>query len=279
MMKLSQIFVAAWLALLSLATHAQSTSNPPPFALVMVDEASERKLGYPIDRTLMARAINRLADAGVRGVVLQFHYDEPGESAADSALAAAMGRTRVVLQAKLEDGEKQPNALPTRFFINAATTNAPIAARSGWMPIPMLSNRAAVVGLADGVRGDLIPAFGRYQDKALPSLTVAALQVALGGSVSIVPGQRMSIGGRSLALDGQSLISVRPDAFRDVDDTEYIPFGELVSERALPNWLRGKVVVIGYHGNRIGRVSTPGGSIRAHFVYWLGLIDVWKQLQ
>jgi CHASE2 domain-containing sensor protein len=275
MMKCLRLFAATALLFLS-GAHAQVA---PPFALVMVDEASERQLGYPVDRALMARAITRLADAGVRGVVLQFQYDEPGESSADSALATAMGRTRVVLAAKLEDSEPRPNQLPTRFFVNTSTANAPVTGQSGWIPIPLLSNRAAAVGLADGVRGDLIPAFGRYQDKALPSLTVAALQVAVSGAVSITPGQRVTIGGRTLALDAQSLINVSPDAFRDVDDTEYIPFKELVSERALPNWLRGKVVVIGYHGTRIHRVSTPGGSIRAHFVYWLGLVDAWKQLQ
>jgi CHASE2 domain-containing sensor protein len=39
----------------------------------MIDEASEAKYGgFPIDRALTAQAIEKLAAAGVRGIVLKF---------------------------------------------------------------------------------------------------------------------------------------------------------------------------------------------------------------
>ena len=51
---------------------------PHPFALVMIDEASESRYGgFPVDRALVAQVVDKLATAGARAVVLKFFYDEP----------------------------------------------------------------------------------------------------------------------------------------------------------------------------------------------------------
>ncbi|MFM7295576.1 MAG: CHASE2 domain-containing protein [Burkholderiales bacterium] len=48
-----------------------TTAAPSPFALVMIDDASAAKYGgFPVDRAVTAQAIDKLAAAGVRGVVL-----------------------------------------------------------------------------------------------------------------------------------------------------------------------------------------------------------------
>ena len=72
-----------------------------PFALVMIDQASESRYGgFPIDRALVAQVVDKLAAAGVRAVVLKFFYDLPSNSASDAALAAAISKIRVLLQSR-----------------------------------------------------------------------------------------------------------------------------------------------------------------------------------
>jgi CHASE2 domain-containing sensor protein len=252
-----------------------------PFALVMIDEASEAKYGgFPVDRALTAQAVDRLAAAGVRGVVLKFFYDQPSNPASDAALASAMAKTKVILQARIDDSEAKPNPIPTRFAINVGAGPAAVSGTSGWIPLPLLSNRAHNIGFADITTPDRVPTFERLGERSYPSLTIATLALAAGDApVSIQPGKQMRFANKTVMLDSKSQLEVSPSAFRDADDTRYISFADVVEGKASLAPLRGKVVVLGYHGRGMPTVRTNSGAVKLHLAFWLALIDTWKQLQ
>src|SRR5215212_6630734 len=88
------------------------------FAVVFVDERTEARLGpFPYDRSVYAKGIERMGELGARGVVLKFFIDQAKTREGDEALAAAMGKVKVVLQAQLLTAEERPNRLPERFFL------------------------------------------------------------------------------------------------------------------------------------------------------------------
>lgn len=259
-----------------LAVAAQS-----PFALVMIDEASEAKYGgFPVDRALIAQAIDKLAAAGVRGVVLKFFYDAPSNAASDAALASALSKTKVILQARIDDTESKPNRLPERFVLAVPAGPVAVSGVSGWLPIPVLSNRAHNVGFVDITTVDRVPAFERLGERSYPSLTVAAISLALGDTaLTIQPGKQIRLGNKTVSLDAQSQIMLSATTFRNADDTAYFSFADVVEGKVAPQALRGKVVVIGYQGSKMPTVRTNAGATKLHVAFWLGLQDAWKQFQ
>lgn len=252
-----------------------------PFALVMIDDASESRYGgFPVDRALVAQAVDKLAAAGARAVVLKFFYDLPSNSASDAALASAIGKTRVLLQARVDDSEARPNRIPDRFAVNVPAGPVAISGKSGWVPLPLFSNRAHNIGLVDVTSADRVPAYERLADKNYLSLTVATLSVALGDApLAIQPAKQLRIGQKSIVLDDKSQIVLSQSVFDDADNTPYFSFADVVDGKASLQSLRGKVVVIGYHGSKMQSISTRAGAIKAHLAFWLGLLDAWAQLQ
>ncbi len=280
------VFSIRFLAPLALGISAicasiSAAASNHPFALVMIDDASEAKYGgFPVDRALTAQAVDRLAAAGVRGVVLKFFYDQPSNPASDAALASAMAKTKVILQARIDDDEAKPNALPNRFAVNVGPGAAAVSGNSGWIPLPLLSNRAHNVGFTDIITPDRVPVFERMGERNYPSLAIAAISLAAGDPpMSIQPGKQLRFANKTVPLDSKSQIEISPIAFRDADDTAYFSFADVVEGRASLAPLRGKVVVIGYHGREMPTVRTNSGAVKLHLAFWLALIDAWKQLQ
>src|SRR5689334_20798336 len=110
-------FVVLWSACVFGADGVELVSPPTPFAVVLIDRATERALGeFPYDRAVYARGIEALGRARVRGVVLKFFIDRAKTAEGDAALAEAMRKMKLVLQARLDAAEARPNALPERFF-------------------------------------------------------------------------------------------------------------------------------------------------------------------
>ncbi|MCA2997582.1 MAG: CHASE2 domain-containing protein [Rhodocyclaceae bacterium] len=258
-----------------------TAAAPSPFALVMIDDASAAKYGgFPVDRAVTAQAINKLAAAGVRGVVLKFFYDAPSNTASDVALASAMSKTKVILQARIDDSEAKPNRLPDRFALTVPAGPVAVSGVSAWLPLPVLSNRAHRVGFVDITSPDRVPAFERLGDHSYPSLTVAAISLALGDpALNIEPGKHLQLGGKTISLDAKSQIKLSANAFRGAHDTAYFSFADVVEGKTSLSALSGTVVVIGYHGNQMPTIRTNAGAIKLHLAFWLGLNDVWKQIQ
>jgi CHASE2 domain-containing sensor protein len=278
---MKKLYAALFVGLTATLSIPITAAAQSPFTLVMIDEASEAKYGgFPVDRALTAQAIDKLAAAGVRGVVLKFFYDAPSNGSSDTALASAMGKTKVILQARIDDSESKPNRLPERFALPVGAGPVAVSGVSGWLPLPVLSNRAHNVGFVDITSADRVPAFERLNERSYPSLTVAAISLALGDpTLNIVPGKQLRLGSKTIALDSQSQITLSANAFRGADDTAYFSFADVVEGKVSLQALRGKVVVIGYHGSQMPTVRTNAGAIKLHLAFWLGLNDVWKQLQ
>lgn len=271
------------LAALNTAGFAQSPSHP--FQLVMIDAATEAKFGaFPIDRVHIANAINNLSKAGAKAVVLKFFYDQPSNNPAnDTALANAMSGMKVLLQARIDDNEPKPNPLPARFLFNAPAGPVAIGGLSGWLPLPVLANAAHAVGFVDIISVDKVPAYERYLDRNVKSLTVATLQVAYDDVPLVIrPGKEVVFGNKRLVLDQTSQISLTPFALddkRDVNKISALSLIDIVDGTFKRDAVDKKVVVIGYDGGKMPQLKTAFGQMKAHHIFWLGLIDCWRQLQ
>jgi CHASE2 domain-containing sensor protein len=264
------------------STPAKTTApagGESPFTLVMLDTESEKHLGgFPPDRKLVAEAVNRLAAAGARGVVLKFFYDHAAKTpASDNALAAAMTKLPVALQAGMDDNEILPNELPARFAPDRISGDyrRALTGRSGWIPVTELSKVAAEVGFVDVSGPDRVPAIENYQGRPVKSLTLVALEMATGERAQIVSGENVQLGKSQLKLDADNQIVLRPIV---PGELTYIPFHELLDGKVDTHRLHDKVVVIGYDGNKMHALTTAAGPIKAHRLFYLGLLDAFGQL-
>lgn len=278
--------------MLSAAHHATAQPlklNPPPvsitapFELVMIDHASEKKLGgFPVDRALIAKAITVLKEAGARGVVLKFFYDQPGTSAeSDKALTDAMGSIKTLLQARIDEAELSPNPLPARFMAGMVSGDfkSSLTGSSGWIPLAPFAAAAFDIGFVDAASPDSVPMIESYQDKPVKSLTLAALEMATGKQAKIDSGTRVTLGDKSLALTDDNQVPLKLTAITLPD---YTPFTTLLDSKAdkapLQEKFRDKVVVIAYDGEKMHFLTTRVGIVKAHRLFYLGLLDVYRQL-
>jgi CHASE2 domain-containing sensor protein len=256
--------------------HAQTK---PPFELVLIDAASEKRMGsFPIDRKIVAQAINTLKEAGVTGVVLQFFYDQPAKDAeSDAALAEAIAQTKTLLQARMDDAEFGENPLPAKFRVNniKGAYKTDLSGSSGWIPLPVFARSAHDIGFVDINEPDEVPMVVKYQDHDVNSLTLAALELATGETAEILSGNRVKLGAKSLSLSADNQVSIKLES----DKIDYVSFADVVDGKIDATRLRGKVVVIGYDGAKIESVKTGAGPIKAHRFFYLGLLDVWRQLK
>ncbi len=264
------------------AAHSQTRAEAAasPFELVLIDAASEKQLGgLPIDRALVAKAITQLKDAGARGVVLKFFHDQPGKSAdADKALADAIGSIKTLLQARLDEAEFAGNPLPARFFKDVVTGNfnTSLTGSNGWIPLPPFAAAAHDIGFVDIDSPDSVPMIESYQDKPVKSLTLAALELATGESAKIESGTRLTLGSQSLALTEDNQLALK---ITSVNLPAALPFTALLDGKFDKSLFRDKVVVIAYDGAKMNFLKTKAGVVKAHRLFYLGLLDVWRQLK
>lgn len=121
------------------------------FVLVMIDKKTEGALGpFPYDRGVLAQAVERSAALGAKGVVLKFFLPGPRSEKGDLALADAMHKTKVLLEAGYP-GAPPSNKLPDRFKLNLAVDSRlkGLPANPGAMPLPIFSRAAYDVGWVD----------------------------------------------------------------------------------------------------------------------------------
>ena len=194
---------------------ARGDHTPSDVAVVGIDDVTFGALRtrWPFRRTLHARAVTALHEAGVRQIVYDVQFTEPSEIATDDlalydAIAGAPGTI-------LATSEVGPGG--TTNVLGGDENLAEIGARAaaGYLP-------------ADG-RG-VVRRFTRSVD-GLDTLAVAAAEGVLGRPLAddIVPSDGALIDYRG-----------RPGTIRK------IPFSEVISEDwTPPAWLRGAVVVVG----------------------------------
>lgn len=259
------------------SAQQDSESGSLPFVLVMIDADDEKLLGgFPVDRALVARAIASADRLGARAVVLKFFYDQPSNPSSDALLAESIAAVPTLLQARIDETERHPNAMPQSFYRDGAVDNlsALIGGHAGWLPLPQFSHAAAGVGFVDSIDTGKVPAYESYQGHVVPSLTLATLEMAL-GSTSRIEDRTLHIGAVSMALD--ETFSFEID-IPSGDELEYLRFSGLVEGQLQANALRDKVVIIGYDGEKMPAVRTGQGNIRAHRLFYYGLVSAWRSL-
>jgi hypothetical protein len=285
---LRYFFIASLLGLglisgLGGSAHAQSRADSAvhPFELVLIDAASEKQLGgFPVDRKLVAQAVTALKAAGAKGVVLKFFYDQPAKlPESDKALADAISSTKTLLQARIDEAEFGPNPLPSRFAMDKAEGNlkTPLAGDNGWIPMPQFANAAHDIGFVDITTPENVPMVESYKNTPVNSLTLAALELATDETGHIENGARLTLGSKSVALTTDNQVALKLNTNEKLD---YVSFTDVLeASSATMSRFRGKVVVIAYDGAKMEMIQTSAGPIKAHRLFYMGLLDVWRQLK
>ncbi len=268
---------------MALITAAYAETAPHPFELVLIDAASEKQLGgFPIDRKVVAQAITALKSAGAKGVVLKFFYDQPAKlPESDKALADAISSTKTLLQARIDEAEFGTNPLPSRFVMDTVEGNfkTSLVGDNGWIPIPQFANIAHDIGFVDISSPDSVPMVENYKNAPVNSLTLAALELATGEIGHVESGGRVTLGAKSVALTADNQVALR---LNPNDKLEYVSFSDVIEPKeGAPTMarFRGKVVVIAYDGVKMESIQTSAGPIKAHRLFYMGLLDVWRQLK
>jgi hypothetical protein len=270
------LLVAA--SVLSVAGRAAAEDRRPdsPFVAVFIDTTTEKRLGpFPYDRAVLAKAIDKAVASQARGVVVKFFIDKPKTADGDRALVDAAKRTKLVVQARLDDSERSPNALPERFALNVRIDGKLLTGRSGWLPLPDLSAAAHDLGFVDYRVIDRMPLIERYGDKVVKSLCLSCLELASGARAEIVPAHSIRVRDKTLELDEHSEIGVEYPA---KDDLNYISFLDFIEQPARAE-LKDRIVIIAYDSERFEPVKTPAGPMRPHRAFVYALMSIYRRLQ
>lgn len=274
--------VYAWLVMvtsgLALAGRAEAAdqSSKSPFVAVFIDTKTEKTLGpFPYDRAILAKAIDKAVASEARGVVLKLFIDKPKTAEGDRALVVAARRTKLLVQARLDDTEQNPNALLDRFSLNAPIEGKPLSGMSGWLPLPELSAAAYDLGFVDYRVIDQMPLVERYGDKLVKSLYLSCLELALEARAEIVPARSVRIRDKTLELNEHSEIAVEYPA---KDDLSYISFSDFIEQPARPE-LKERIVIIAYDSDRFEPVITPAGPMRPHRAFVHALMSMYRKFQ
>jgi hypothetical protein len=259
----------------TLCTTIFGASFRDDFAVVFIDNASEAKYGkFPLDRSVIARAIRKASNLHARGVVLKFFFDLPKPGASDSAFAEALTNLPVVLQARIDNTTVQPNPLPARFTLIGMKSQTAISGRSGWIPIPKFTANAYDVGFVD-FSSTNVPLLESYQDHTVKSLVLCCIELATGNRAVIEPGQKVKFGKCALQLNASNYVQAKLPI---KDNLAYIPFDKFLDGNIPASLIQNKVVIIGYDGSQIQSFSTAIGKIRAHRLFVYDLWNIYDQL-
>lgn len=274
------LFAALYgLSLVGAGEPAPAPATQPaqsPFVIVFIDTKTEKALGpFPYDRAIYAKAVEKAAASGARGLVLKFFIDKPKTPEGDRALVLAMTKTKVILQARLDDTEPSPNAFPEKFRLAAKASNfgQPMAGKSGWIPLPDLCAAAHDVGFIDYHALDRMPLVEQYGDAYVKSLYLCSLEMAFGKTAEVTPGKSVRIGAKTVEIDQRSEVGVD---YPTNDDIAYIPFVDFIGPDARPE-VKDRVVILAYDSERFEPVETPRGvKIRPHRVFCYALMSLYR---
>jgi len=212
--------------------------------------------------------------------VLKFFYDQPAKSPeSDKALADAISSTKTLLQARIDEAEFGPNPLPSRFAMEKAEPNlkSAFAGDNGWIPMPQFANAAHDIGFVDITTPERVPMVESYKNTPVNSLTLAALELATDETGQIENGTRLTLGTKSVALTADNQVALKLNTIEKLD---YVSFSDVLEAGSTTTArFRGKVVVIAYDGIKAESIQTSAGPIKAHRLFYMGLLDVWRQLK
>jgi CHASE2 domain len=254
-----KIFVAVILFGLAAALRADEFAEK--FAVVMIDDESEAKLGpFPYDRGLMAKAIEASAKGGAKAVVFKFFFDQPKTSSGDAALCAAMHSLPVVLQARLDDSEGTAQEIPLRFELGPNRLATPVRGDRGWIPLPTLLDAARAVGFVD-FNSLKIPLVEEYRGAPYRSLILCCLELAVGAQARVVEGNRVEIGKGFIPVNAMDIYEAD---LTHLEPLKIISFESLLAGVVERNAIEGRVVIIGLDSAPIPSLLTEHGKMGVH---------------
>ncbi len=248
------------------AAAAVAAAFDKDFAVVYIDAPTEARYGrIPLDRAILAKGIQKLADAGAKGVVLKFFLDQPKEEASDAAMEAALKRIPVILQARLDDAEPKPNSLPDKFALGGLSAKTAQSGASGWIPLPRFSAVSADVGFID-FDSTVVPMLETYRDRTVKSVCLSAIELATGRKALIEPGRQIRFGDLTLPLDELNRVSTTLTPAKPAP-VSAVSFLSLLDGQADAAALKGKVVILAYDGPNIHSADSPLGKMGAHRLF------------
>ncbi len=222
-------------------------SNHPDLLLVVIDDESLRKLGrFPFDRTVYARLLDRLKEAGAKVVAFDTLFVEPTPS--DKVLADAMRKFgKVVLGVNLAS---EKTDLAERFKL---PINFPLPLKATGIALPPEPLLSACSGLGfvypfpdqDGVCRTLPLAIELAGDKssAFPSLSLAAA-IAWSGMPQMRPSQ-IRWRNRTIRLGSDWDIPVLPPFSPERIEFPSVSFTKVLEGDFDPKMVQGKLVLVG----------------------------------
>ena len=262
-------------AALALQTNAAGRDFSADFAVVFADATTEAKLGeLPLDRTVLANAIESAAKAGARGVVLKFFLDRPRQLEGDRALAHAMTLVPVLLQARIDDTEAASNELPSRFLLPGGARTTAIHGRGAWIPIPLFSAPAHDICFVD-FSSSTVPLIESYRGASVKSLLLCAVELAAGERATSSATGTLALMGNALPTDERFELSV---PIVDRSPLETMTLHDLLDGSIAASSLKGKVVILAYDGPNISRLDGGYGAVGAHRLFVLLLRDFYQSL-
>jgi CHASE2 domain-containing sensor protein len=216
---------------LALRFQARGAEPAPEVVVVGVDDVTFSDLGeqWPFPRSMHARAIDRLREAGARTIVYDVQFTEPTEEREDLALFESIRRAgNVVLATSETDGRGRTNVLGGDENVRAARAHV------------------AASNLPTGPEG----VFERFTYSALGLPTLAVTAARLSGGARLQSSDFPS-GGAWIDYRG------RPGTIRTVS------FSDLLRGRVDRSLLRDRVVVVGATAAALQDVHATPAATRA----------------
>jgi CHASE2 domain-containing sensor protein len=268
-------FIILALLLLPVPMAAFGGDFERDFTVVFITQATEAKYGrFPLDRSLLAQAIEQAAEAGAKGVILKFFLDQARTVEGDRRLASALSRVPVLLQARFDDSEKKPNPLDARFTLPGASFKTAVSGSGAWIPLPEFSRYAHDICFVD-FSASPAPIVEMYQNKAVKSLLACATELAMGRKAVIRPAKDISIADRTAVLDSLNRVRIILPQEKSLASFD---FNSLLDGSIPSSALRNRVVVIGYDGPSIPQVSSPAGTMGIHRLFVLMLKGFYESM-
>jgi CHASE2 domain-containing sensor protein/two-component sensor histidine kinase len=217
---------------------ARPDVNPEIFIVEIDDRALAEAGSWPWPRTTHARLVDALDAAGARLVLLDVLFVEPGDPAADMALAEAMARSGKVI-------------LPHSFGLAPNT----VADYEAVMPLPQLAQAAHAIGHVGALPDEdgVLRRFALYQPTnggQLPHFAVATL-AALGRPLPTPPPQ--------LGPDANTPLI----AFQPPGSFPAISAADILANRLPAGMVQDKIVLIGASSAGLGdRYAVAAGPVK-----------------
>ena len=271
-------FLICSVLLMCLSSFVGLSQAENPFQLIFIDEKTESKMGsFPYDRKIYAEALNLLKKYEAKAVVLKYFLDLPKTNDGDKLLSDAMKNIPVFLQANIDNKETVPNPLPEKFFYNDFHLNRGllIQGKSGWIPLPIFSENCYQIGFVNIRNIDAVPLIEVYRGYPVKTLYLEILEYVIASKVDFNSLKEIKINKRNIQLTEYSEITVE---LPTVDHLQYISFVDLIEGKVQKKDVANKVIILGYDGEKIHSFDTKIGKIKAHRMFYYGLIGAYKKI-